>query len=78
MGIAAAGITSRVKKGELVTIKQISAETGIPEQTIRAWVALGYVERVRISSRRILVNRKQVMDCAAIYRPRPGARKENT
>lgn len=75
MGIAAANVTERVKQGDLITIKQASAEFGIPEQTIRAWVRLGYVQRVSVSTRRMLVSRKQVEDCVLIYRPRPGARK---
>lgn len=65
----------RIKAGELATIRTIVDETGIPEQTIREWVRQGYVERVHISPRRILVNRGQVLSCAEVYHPKPAARR---
>lgn len=75
MDIAEEDVIKRVKYGELITIKQASKSFGIPEQTIRAWVHLGYIKRVYVSPKRILVSRSQVEDCMLIYRPRPGARK---
>ena len=75
MDIAEEGVIKKVKHGELITIKQASKSFGVPEQTIRAWVRAGYIERVYVSPKRILVSRRQVEDCILIYRPRPGARK---